>query len=74
MPDTSKMAAFVAGSGAGMTMEYLLDPQQGKRRRHVLRDRTMAKLRRGSREIGKKRRYMSDKARGTVIEATPSRG
>lgn len=68
MSGTGKVAAF----GAGIMTEYLLDPQEGKRRRHMLRDRTMAKLRRGSREAEKKARYARDRAQGAIIEATSS--
>lgn len=67
MVGTGKMAAF----GAGMAAEYLFDPQQGKRRRHVLRDRTMAKVRRGSHEAERRARYMAGKAQGMAAEATP---
>jgi len=55
-----------------MATEYFLDPQQGRRRRHMLRDRTMAKLRRGSREAEKRSRYMAGKAQGLAAEATPA--
>lgn len=69
-----RMAVFIAGSGAGAAAEYLLDPQDGKRRRHMLRDRTMAKLRRGSREAERKGRYMAGKAQGVVAEAATTPG
>jgi BON domain len=65
-----RAAVFAAGSGAGAAAEYLLDPQHGKRRRHVLRDWTMARLRRGAREAGRKKRYMAGKAMGVAAEAT----
>lgn len=67
MGGTAKMAAF----GAGMAAEYLLDPQQGRRRRHMLRDRTMARLRAGSREAEKRARYAAGQAQGMAAEATP---
>lgn len=67
------MGAFLAGWGAGAAAEYMLDPRQGKRRRHMFRDQTMAALRRGSRQMGRKTRYMAYKAEGVVAEATPPR-
>lgn len=66
-----RLAVFLAGSGAGAAAEYLLDPAQGKRRRHVLRDRAMAMLQRGSRETGRKARYMAGKIQGVAADATP---
>jgi hypothetical protein len=70
-PAGGRLVAFAAGSGTGMAVGYLLDPAEGKRRRHVLRDQAMAKLRRGSRQAGKRARYMRGKAKGVVAEATP---
>jgi hypothetical protein len=65
------LVVFLAGSGAGAAAEYLLDPQHGKRRRHVLRDRTQGRLRRAAREIGRKGRYAGGKVLGVVADATP---
>lgn len=65
----SRFVLLLAGSGAGAAAEFLLDPQQGKRRRHTMRDWTLARLRRGSREAGRKSRYMADKAQGLAAEA-----
>lgn len=70
-PRHGRMATFVVGSGAGAAAEYLLDPTDGKRRRHMLRDRTTSILRRGSRGAVRKTRYMAGKAQGVVAEATP---
>jgi len=66
-----RLVVFLAGTCAGAAAGYLLDPQQGKRRRHVIRDWTLARLRRGAREAGKKSRYMAGKAEGVAAEATP---
>jgi hypothetical protein len=66
------MGVFLAGSGAGAASEYLLDPEQGKRRRHQLRDQTLAKLRRGSREAERLAYDVAHRAQGAVAEATPS--
>jgi len=66
-----RVAAFLAGSGAGVAAEYLLEPQHGKRRRHVLRDWTQARLRRGAREAGRKAQYAAGKATGLAADATP---
>lgn len=66
-----RLTAFAAGTGAGMAAEYLLDPEQGKRRRHAMRDRALAMMRKGSREAERKSRYMAGKAQGVAAEATP---
>lgn len=66
-----RLATFVAGSGAGATAGYLLDPAEGKRRRHMLRDRVAATMRSSSREAEKRARDMAGKAQGVVAEATP---
>lgn len=71
MRTKGKLGAFLAGSGAGAAFGYAFDPQMGRRRRHMLRDRLAAKTRRGSHEIGRKARYMAGKAQGVVAEATP---
>jgi BON domain len=68
---TGKLGVFLAGSGVGAAAEYLLDPERGRRRRHVLRDQAIAKLRHGSREAERRAHDVAHKARGVVAEATP---
>jgi osmotically-inducible protein OsmY len=55
---TRTLASVAAGAG----LAYFLDPQNGKRRRHLLRDRTLGLLRRSLRRTGRT-------ARGTVVGA-----
>ena len=66
----ARIAVFVCGATTGLAVMYLLDPQQGKRRRHVLRDRVTARMRRAAREGERKARYSAGKARGAVADAT----
>jgi osmotically-inducible protein OsmY len=54
----------------GFATAYFLDPRHGKRRRHVLRDRALRQLRRGSRSATRRSRYRADQAKGLVAEAT----
>jgi len=54
--------AFLFGAGAA----YLFDPRQGRRRRHVLRDRSAAIARRTSRLGAKKTRFVGGHARGIL--------
>ena len=59
-------AAVLAGAG----VEYLLDPVDGKRRRHVLRDRAFSILRRGGGRGVQQARYAQGKLQGAVHDAT----
>lgn len=52
--------AFLAGAGAA----YFFDPQTGKRRRHVARDRSLKALRRVQRGAVKKVKLVGGHARG----------
>ena len=54
--------AFLIGAGTA----FLLDPRQGRRRRHLLRDRSLAVVRRGSRLGVRKARFAGGHARGAV--------
>lgn len=58
----STIRAFLAGIGVA----YLFDPEQGKRRRHVLRDRGLRAARRAVRSAGKRARYASGVAAGVL--------
>jgi osmotically-inducible protein OsmY len=57
--------AFLIGAGTA----YFLDPQQGRRRRHVLRDRSLALVRRGARVGAKKARFTGGHLRGLLAVA-----
>ena len=67
-------SAFAAGAAIGAGGAYLLDPQSGKRRRIVTRDRIVAVGRRGIREAERKSRYAGGVARGAVAEAVSADG
>ena len=60
-----RLTTFLAGAGAA----YLLDPVQGRRRRHVLRDRAARQARRASRAAGKKRRHLAGQLVGLLFRA-----
>jgi BON domain-containing protein len=59
------VAAFIGGAG----LAYFLDPQSGRRRRHVLRDRVAALVRRGGRHSVRRAKYVAGHAEGVVAEA-----
>ena len=44
---------LIAAVAAGIGLAYFFDPQSGRRRRHVLRDRTLGLLRRTVRRVGR---------------------
>jgi osmotically-inducible protein OsmY len=57
--------AFLVGAGAA----YFLDPEVGKRRRHVLRARLLRMLRRTQRVAARKVKFVGGHARGLVAVA-----
>jgi osmotically-inducible protein OsmY len=62
--------AVAAAIAAGAGLEYLLDPADGKRRRHTLRDKTVTASRRVARRGAQRARYAEGKVEGTVRAAT----
>lgn len=61
-------AAAIAGAGSA----YLLDPERGKHRRHVLKDRALAAGRTLARRGSSQGRYLAGKAQGAVHQAASS--
>jgi osmotically-inducible protein OsmY len=68
------MRGLLAGVVIGAVLAFLLDPQQGRLRRHVARDRGRAALRRRKRETARKADYAAGVAVGALHKAMPSRG
>jgi hypothetical protein len=70
MPSTR---AILGAATAGAVGEYFLDPQNGKRRRHVARDKVLAWIRRPARKVtAEAQRRASDlagKAQGLAHQA-----
>jgi osmotically-inducible protein OsmY len=57
----------VAGAGvAGAAGAYFLDPNEGKRRRHIVRDRAKALFRKGSERAHRETEYRKSQAEGKV--------
>lgn len=65
------LTAFLAGAGTGAAAEFLLDPHQGKRRRHMAVEQLTARLRRGARDAEQTARHATYKAQGLAAEAVP---
>jgi len=60
--------AFVVGGAVGAATAYLLDPDSGRRRRALLRDRTAAGFRRVRRRAAQKERHLKNVAEGKIAE------
>ncbi len=58
------------GVGLGAGLMYLLDPQGGRRRRAVVRDKAIHALRKGGEACRKTSRDLGNRTRGLVAEAT----
>ncbi len=56
--------SLVIGAAAGAALAYLLDPERGRKRRHLIRDRTAAAARRGTRRITRTTHVTAARARG----------
>jgi osmotically-inducible protein OsmY len=63
------MAALLVAGGAGALVEYFFDRPQGARRRHIVRDRTRAALRRRSRDAVRRAKYLEGVAEGVAYKA-----
>jgi osmotically-inducible protein OsmY len=68
----SRIITLLFGAAAGAAIAHFLDPDNGPRRRHMLRDQVGAKARRGKREAVRQADYMAGKAKGAAAEAVPS--
>jgi osmotically-inducible protein OsmY len=64
--------ALAVGAAAGAAAQYFLDPDGGRRRRHVARDRGLGVARRQAREAARSADYAAGKAKGAVSSAMPS--
>lgn len=58
------------GAGLGAGLMYLLDPQSGKRRRTVAKDKAVHAVKQGGTALGKKSRHLGNRGKGLVMEAT----
>jgi hypothetical protein len=73
LPDRSaRQLAAVAALAlvAGAALEFFLDPRNGKRRRHLVRDRTTARFRRQARKVERQAHYEAGKIVGVTHAIT----
>jgi osmotically-inducible protein OsmY len=64
-----RAAPFMAGCALGAAAEFLFDPSQGARRRHLARDRALSRVRRRSRDAVRRARYLEGVAEGVTHRA-----
>ena len=69
-----EIAMLAAGVGVGALIMYLLDPDQGRRRRTVARDQVTSFVNKAEQKIEAKARHYSNRARGVVAEAKSAVG
>jgi gas vesicle protein len=65
---------LLTGAGIGALVMYLIDPEQGRRRRAVMRDKLISAGNQAADFINSKSRDLSNRAQGTVAEARSSLG
>lgn len=58
------------GASLGAGLMYLLDPESGRRRRAVAKDKAVSALKHGGTALGKKSRHLGNRSKGLVLEAT----
>lgn len=67
-------ARLLGGLALGAGIMYLLDPADGRRRRHVTRDKVMKTMRRRRADARKQAQYAAGQAQGARIEAEKAQG
>jgi osmotically-inducible protein OsmY len=71
-----RRAGVAAGAGTAAGAAYFLDPNSGKRRRHVARDKVSGLFRRGARRAERAGSYgastVAGKAKGVAASASPT--
>jgi BON domain len=63
-------AVAAVALAAGAALEFFIDPRSGKRRRHLVRDRTRAAVRRQARKVERQAHYEAGKIVGVAHAAT----
>ena len=66
------MLKLLFGAAAGFAAAWFLDPNDGTRRRNVLRDKTIKYARRGKETAVRKADYATGQVKGAASAATPS--
>src|SRR2546430_7962803 len=69
-----RAAQTVAAGAAGAMATFFLDPQSGKRRRHVAVDRVAALMRHRAADADRRARYGAIRAKGMAPRVNPDGG
>src|SRR5207253_2028873 len=67
------MWRYLLAGVVGGALSYFLDPDRGRRRRHIARERGVATVRRTAWLLGRKARYTASTAQGLAEKAAHSR-
>lgn len=70
MNNNEKVTTFLVGIGVGAGLMYFLDPDRGARRRSLVRDKAVGLSNDAKQAIGDTAEDLSNRAYGTVAEAT----
>jgi osmotically-inducible protein OsmY len=62
----SRLITLLFGAAAGAAAAHYLDPESGRRRRHLLRDQSLAKVRRRTRDAVRQADYRAGKLKGVA--------
>jgi len=69
-----KAMSLLTGVGLGAALMYLLDPERGKGRRSVARDKAVALANRTGRVVARRSRDLSNRAKGVASEIRSAAG
>jgi len=65
----SRFAALLGGIGLGAAVMYVLDPQGGRRRRALARDKAVSLANKTSKVVSARSRDLANRAKGVAAEA-----
>jgi osmotically-inducible protein OsmY len=68
------MLKLILGAAAGFAAAWFLDPNDGTRRRHVVRDKALKYARQGKEAAVRKADYTAGQVKGAAVESTPVGG
>jgi osmotically-inducible protein OsmY len=68
------MFKILFGAAIGAVAAWFLDPNDGTRRRHVVRDKTMKYARRGKEEAARKATFAGETVKGKATAVAPGTG
>ena len=63
-----KAAVFIGGAGLGAVLMYVLDPERGKRRRALARDKAVSLAKDTGRAVARTSRDLGNRAKGVAAE------